>query len=235
MIPLKDDVPGERFPIVTVGIIAANVLVFLWELGQGGARGFQLAVQTYGAVPNEILSLRDLPPYGVVPIPFTIATSMFMHGGIAHIVGNMLYLWIFGNNVEDRMGPVKFFIFYVVCGAAAAAAQVALSPRSTIPLVGASGAIAGVLGAYLVLYPRARVLTLIPIFVFVRFVYLPAIVFLGLWFLMQLIAVPASVGGGAGVAYLAHVGGFVAGLALVKLLATRPPLRRRPGVFGYVD
>lgn len=230
MIPLKDDIPGERFPAVTVGLIGVNVLVFLWEVLGGGQGNFERVIRSYGAVPWEVTHLTDVWPYGVVPVPLTVVSSMFLHGGVAHILGNMLYLWIFGNNVEDAMGTVKFVVFYVVCGIAAAMTQVALTPNSHVPLVGASGAIAGVLGAYLVLYPRARVLTLVPIFYFVRLIYLPAVVFLGLWFVLQLISVPGSLRGGGGVAFLAHVGGFVAGLVLVKLFA-RPVRRHRPAYY----
>jgi membrane associated rhomboid family serine protease len=156
-----------------------------------------------------------------VPWPFTIFTSMFMHGGWLHIVGNMWFLWIFGDNVEDAMGPVKFLIFYLVCGVAAAMAQVLSSPGSAIPMVGASGAIAGVLGAYILLYPHARVRCLWVLFILVTFVYVPAWLILGLWFVSQFF-IP-----GQGVAWMAHVGGFVAGFALVRLfVARRPPPRR---------
>ncbi len=222
MIPLKDDVPLRRAPVVTVALIVANAIVFLW---QELAVGLPLSVQIGGAIPYEILSLRDVSPPDLVPPPFTILTSMFLHGGFLHIAGNMLFLWIFGNNVEDALGRARFLAFYLVAGVVAALAQVAVAaagdPSSLlVPMVGASGAIAGVLAAYMVLFPRARVLTLVPILFFIRLVYLPAAFFIGLWFVIQLAS--ALLGGeGSGVAFVAHVGGFVAGWLLVHLMTPR--------------
>jgi membrane associated rhomboid family serine protease len=202
MIPLRDVIPSRTTPYLTVTIIVLNALAWLFEL----------------ALPRDILPVF-LQVYGVVPADFrapTLITSMFLHGGWMHVIGNMWYLWIFGDNVEDRMGHGRFLIFYLLCGIVAAVGQIVMDPDSTLPTIGASGAIAGVMGAYFVLYPQSRVLTLIPIFlVFMQVVELPAIILLGFWFLMQLfnagaVAVTASTHGG-GVAFMAHVAGFVAG------------------------
>ncbi len=229
MIPLKDDVPVSTPPLVTVGLIAANVAVFLWQVA---VVGLPYSVQIAGLVPYEILTLRDVQPPDIVPPPFTILTSMFLHGGFMHIAGNMLFLWIFGNNVEDVLGRVRFVVFYFGCGIAAALAQVAVAALGAdettllVPMVGASGAIAGVLAAYMVLFPRARVLTLVPIFFFIRLIYVPAGFFIGLWFALQLVS--AFLGDqGSGVAFAAHVGGFVTGYILVKLLVPRASWRAR--------
>ncbi len=221
MIPLKDDVPVTRPPVVTVVLIVANAVVFLWQvLGVG----LPASVEIGGAIPYEILTLHDVPPTDLVRPPFTILTRMFLHGGFLHIAGNMLFLWIFGNNVEDALGHGRFLAFYLVCGVAAAIAQVVVASTAgdaaslLIPMVGASGAIAGVLAAYMVLFPRARVLTLVPILFFIRLIYLPASFFIGLWFVLQLL--PALFGGaaGGGVAFVAHVGGFVTGWLLLRIL-----------------
>ena len=223
MIPLKDDIPVRRAPVVTIALISANVAVFLWQVT---VIGLPLSVQVGGAIPYEILTLRDVPPPDLVAPPFTILTSMFLHGGFMHIAGNMLFLWIFGNNVEDVLGRVRFALFYVACGVVAALAQVAVAAAGgdeaslRVPMVGASGAIAGILAAYMLLFPHARVLTLVPIFIFIRLIYVPAVFFIGLWFLLQLVS--AFLGDqGSGVAFAAHVGGFVAGFVLVKSLAPR--------------
>ncbi len=214
MFPLKDDIPTRSFPIVTIALIAANVLVFLFQISSG----FERSVFLLGMIPAELLSGVDRAPYALGPPALTLLTHMFTHGGIGHIVGNMLFLWIFGNNVEDDMGKVKFVLFYLVSGGAAAAAQIVTDPASTIPMVGASGAVAGVLGAYLLLYPHARVLTLVPIVVFIRLMWIPAVFFLGIWFVMQILGL---FGAQSGVAFWAHIGGFVAGVILVKPLAGR--------------
>jgi len=212
MFPLKDDIPSRSVPAVTYALIAVNALVFLYELSLG--ERLQPVLETWALVPAVWLAepTRVLPFLG----------SMFLHGGWMHLLGNMLYLYIFGDNVEDRLGRGRFLAFYLICGLAAALFQVALSPSSQVPMIGASGAIAGVLGGYLLLYPRARVLVLVPIFVFIRLIYLPAPLVLGLWFVLQLVSGAASLGSaGGGVAYAAHVGGFIAGLVLVKVMAKR--------------
>jgi len=231
VIPLKDDIPVSRAPIVTIALIASNVAAFLWQL----TVGLPLSVQIGGAIPYELLSLRDLSPPDLVPPPFTILTSMFLHGGFMHIAGNMLFLWIFGNNVEDVLGRARFLGFYLACGIAAAVAQVSVSAAAAdpgsllIPMVGASGAIAGVLAAYMVLFPRAQVLTLVPIFIFIRLVKVPAGFFIGLWFVIQLLS--AFVGESSGVAFVAHVAGFIVGFVLVKIMGPRPGWRARR--FGW--
>ncbi len=230
MIPLKDDVPVRHPPIVTVALISANVAAFLW---QELVIGRELSVLTGGAIPYEILTLRDIGPPDLVPPPFTVLTSMFLHGGFMHIAGNMLFLWIFGNNVEDVLGRARFVLFYLVCGIAAALAQVAAAAMAPdpstqlVPMVGASGAIAGVLAAYMVLFPRARVLTLVPIFFFIRLIYVPAGFFIGLWFVVQLASALLGGAQGSGVAFVAHVGGFFAGYLLVKLWGPRTTYRVR--------
>jgi membrane associated rhomboid family serine protease len=212
MIPLRDVIPSRTTPYLTVTIIVLNGLVWFFEL----------------ALPRDVLPVF-LQVYGVVPAdfsPLTLISSMFLHGSWSHVIGNMWYLWIFGDNVEDRMGHGRFLVFYLLCGIAAAVGQIVIDPESTLPTIGASGAIAGVMGAYFVLYPHSRVLTLIPIFfVFMRVIELPAIVLLGFWFLMQLfsagtVAVTASTHGG-GVAFMAHVAGFVTGVIGVFVFRKR--------------
>jgi membrane associated rhomboid family serine protease len=201
MIPLRDIIPSRTTPYITVTIIVLNALAWLYEL----------------AMPSDALT-QFLQIYGVVPADFstpTLITSMFLHGSWSHVIGNMWYLWIFGDNVEDRVGHGRFIVFYLLCGIAAAFGQILMAPNSMLPTIGASGAIAGVMGAYFVLYPQSRVLTLVPLFFFYEIFELPAVVLLGFWFLMQLfsagaIAVTASTNGG-GVAFMAHVAGFVVG------------------------
>ena len=244
MIPLKDNIPTDRFPFVTFGLILANFIVYILAVRHGGSliSGPDLPeVVKYGAIPQALThpgvhcgltttgavacQKHGVPPADYIPTWATVFTAMFMHASILHIGGNMLFLWIFGNNVEDAMGPVKFLGFYLVGGLAALALQVAISPDSSVPTLGASGAIAAVLAGYIVLYPRARVLTLVIIIFFVTVIELPAFVMLGIWFVEQ--AVFAAVGlntptgGGGGVAYFAHIGGFAFGLLTVRLLATR--------------
>ena len=215
MIPLHDDNPTKIFPVLTVVFIAACVLVFLWQLSLGGS-GNQVAVYALGVIPAVLLGKVSLPPeLAVAPPVATIFTSMFMHGGFMHLAGNMLYLWIFGNNVEDAMGHGRFIVFYLLCGVAAVFGQVLQNPASEIPMIGASGAISGVLGAYLILYPRARVLVLIPLGFFIQLVRLPALWVLGLWFAIQLISSALTSSEGGGVAWFAHIGGFIAGMALI--------------------
>ncbi len=175
----------------------------------------------YGLVPVEFLTGTDLPPRIPFPIWITIITSMFLHGGVLHVLGNMLYLWIFGDNVEDAMGHVRFLIFYLACGVAAGFAQMAIAPHSAVPQIGASGAIAGVLAAYFMLFPYARVLTLIPIFFFIRLITVPAVFFLGFWFVFQVISGAGTLGSEGGVAWFAHIGGFIAGGILVFLFRRR--------------
>ena len=215
MIPLRDTIPSARLPVVTWALIAANVVVFLHEASLG--RHLEAFVFTYGLVPRH---------FGAT----TLVTSMFLHGGVLHLGGNMLFLHIFGDNVEDRLGHLRYLVFYLLCGAAAGLAQVVSAPTSAVPMVGASGAIAGVSGAYFLFFPRARVVTLVPILIFVQIVEVPAVLFLLVWFLWQLLSGVATFGqegGLGGVAFWAHVGGFVAGMALGPLLRERRPVRPR--------
>lgn len=224
MIPIRDDNPAHRPPIATVTLIAACVVVFLWQLSLD-PRAQEAAVYSWGMIPAVLLGEARLPAELVrVPPAATLLTSMFLHGGWGHLLGNMLYLWIFGNNIEDRLGHGRFILFYVACGLAAAAAQILPEPGSRIPMIGASGAISGVLGAYMLLYPQARVLVLIPLgFMFLHHV--RAVWLLGVWFTLQIVSALAAPAGTGGVAWWAHVGGFVAGVALA--LPLRRPVRRR--------
>ena len=221
MIPLRDDNPTSITPFVTYVFITVCVLVFLWQMSLG-EKGFEAAVLALGVIPAALLGDARLPPelYLVPPVA-TVFSSMFLHGGFMHLAGNMLYLWIFGNNVEDSMGHVRFVIFYLLCGVAAALAQAWPQPDSTIPMIGASGAISGVLGAYLLLFPRAHVLVLIPLGAFSRLVPLPAMFVLGFWFVLQLINSALTEGGQGGVAFGAHIGGFVAGMILIPVFKHR--------------
>ena len=216
MIPLRDVIPSRTTPYVTIALIALNALTFVYQLSLGeGVNDFILY-------------------FGLVPAAFSwvaVFTSMFLHGGFLHFGGNMLYLWIFGDNVEDRMGHGRFLVFYLLCGVAADLAQAIINPDSVVPMVGASGAIAGVMGAYFVLYPRSRIVTLVPLFVFVQIMEVPAIFFLGIWFLMQFVSgvgsIATAVSGepAGGIAFWAHVAGFVAGVSGV--LVFRRPERQR--------
>ncbi len=221
MFPISDDNPRIGTPYVTWSVIGACVLVFFWQVSLG-ASGGEIAIYEFGMIPARLLGAAALDPeLTAVPAWSTVFTSMFMHGGWLHLGFNMLFLWIFGDNVEDCMGHARYLIFYLVCGVAAALAQAFVSPGSTIPMVGASGAISGVLGAYLLLHPRATVRTVIFLGIFVTMMHLPALIVLGLWFLMQLVSATFSNSGEAGVAFWAHVGGFVAGMALVPLFKKR--------------
>jgi membrane associated rhomboid family serine protease len=218
MIPLRDNIPSHRTPVVTVGLIAANILVYVNQLMLPPQAAVQF-IHLYGLIPLEI-SGGDLLVSHPVPLYATVFTSMFVHGGLFHLGGNMLYLWIFGDNVEDRIGRRKFLVFYLLSGLAAAATQIWTDPASKIPMVGASGAISGVLGAYLFLFPHARVLTLIPLGFFYRLVEVPALIVLGFWIVVQVLNGVGTLGVQVGgVAWFAHIGGFVAGLGMVVLLS----------------
>jgi rhomboid family protein len=230
MFPLRDSVPVQRWPVVTWLLIGMNVWAFLNELLLGPE--LEAFVRTWGFVPARYFALAEVNPEDWVGSYLPILTSMFLHGGWLHLLGNMLYLYIFGDNVEDRLGHLRYLVFYLACGVGAALVHAHLAPDSTIPTVGASGAISGVLGAYFVLFPYARVYTLVPfVFVFLGVVEIPAGVYLGLWFAMQLLngavglAVPVEVSGG--VAWWAHIGGFAMGTAVASLLLVRRRERRR--------
>lgn len=227
MLPIRDINPTVRFPAITLVIIGLNVAVFLAEFMFRAAGLGQQFIATYAVIPIELTQGVDLPPPSLRPAYLTVFTSMFMHGGLVHILGNMLYLWIFGNNVEDEMGHGRFVVFYLLCGIAAVLAQVVMNPSSRTPMIGASGAIAGVLGAYLIMHPRAQVETVL-FFLFIRFVRLPAVFVLGFWFVIQLFQGVASVGmpDTGGVAWFAHIGGFLAGVLLINLFRRRQPTWR---------
>ncbi len=221
MIPLKDDNPISIIPVVNWTVMGLCILVFFWQLGLG-PRGNQEAIFALGVVPAVLLQGARLPPeIALVPPELTIYTSMFMHGGWMHLIGNMLYLWIFGDNVEDSMGHARFIVFYLVCGTVAVFAQALPDPQSTIPMIGASGAISGVLGAYLLLHPHARVVVLVPFGFLSQVILLPAGIVLALWFGLQLLQSALTPKGVAGVAFGAHIGGFIAGMALVPLFKLR--------------
>jgi len=230
MIPLRDLNPSKTAPVVTVALIAANALAFLWELSLGP--GLQPFVMQAAFVPARYVG-EGLGLAGLVPGIESAIVSMFLHGGWAHFLGNMLFLWIFGDNVEDRLGHLRFVVFYFAAGLAATAAHALAGPDSVVPAIGASGAISGVLGAYLFLYPRARVVTLLFLGFFIQVIQVPAIVYLPFWFLIQLfsglasLGVPSSAGQG-GVAFFAHIGGFVAGPILLLLLGGGRRPRPRP-------
>lgn len=225
MFPLRDENPTEIVPFFTIALIAANVAMWFFLQGAGFPEALESSVCTYGAIPAELTG--ELAPATPGPCPLggrtwiTLLSSMFLHGGWLHLLGNMWFLWIFGNNVEDSMGHVRFVSFYVLTGLAAEAAHIAAAPGSPVPMVGASGAISGVMGAYLVLYPRVRVHTLFFFFVFIRVIPIPAWFVLLEWFAIQLLSGLGAPAGNAGVAFWAHVGGFVAGAALIKLFARR--------------
>ena len=232
MIPLRDDNPTTIKPVLTIMLIVTCSLVFLWQLSLG-QEGFQVVILSLGVTPVTLIGDKTLPPeFYLVPPTFTVLTSMFLHGGWMHLIGNMLYLWIFGNNIEDAMGHIRFIFFYLLCGTAAALAQALPDATSAIPMIGASGAISGVLGAYLLLYPRAQVLVLIPLGYFSRLIHLPAMFVLGFWFVLQLINSALASPGTGGVAWGAHIGGFLAGMALIPFFKYRrvrlfPPPRHR--------
>ena len=271
MIPIRDALRSQRFPVVTVLLIILNLLVFAYQVylettpavlvdlapwtrsgltppvvdartslgiarqAATGSAQYPVAaadafVMRYGLVAAEFTGGVDLPPLLPVPIWLTLLTSMFLHGSFLHVLGNMLYLWVFGDNVEEAMGSARFLAFYLLCGATAGLAQLALDLHSATPLVGASGAIAGVLGAYIMLFPSSRILTVIPIFFFIRLVSIPAVIVLGIWFVLQVVNSAVSIGSsGGGVAWFAHIGGFAAGFGLVVLF------RRRGVRLGLVD
>jgi len=235
VIPLRDENPSRHTPWMMWLLLAGNLAMFAYQMqvrASGGDDAYVALFFRLGLIPEALTSpgaWASMP----IPAPLTLFSSMFVHGDLFHLAGNMLYLWIFGDNVEDVMGPFRFLAFYLLCGLGAAAMQVALMPGSDVPMVGASGAIAGILGAYALLYPKAQVLTLVFLLIFIRIMYLPAVVLLGIWFLMQLLS--AGTGGGAGVAWWAHVGGFVVGILLVRAFAVRLPSRIIRTTFHRVE
>jgi membrane associated rhomboid family serine protease len=224
MFPIRDNVPSRTFPVVTVLLIVVNTVIFIYEVALG-SRNLSGFVSQNALIPNQITSYFSGPasPSPRVFLPFF--TAMFLHGGWLHLIGNMWFLWIFGDNVEDRLGHFRFAVFYLLCGLLGNVAHYALNTASPLPSLGASGAIAGVLGAYVLSYPGARVLVLLPIFFFIQFVELPALVVLGFWFILQFLNGAASVvasSEGGGVAWWAHIGGFLGGMAIFNLFRPRP-------------
>lgn len=219
MIPLKDDNPTRITPFVTVSLIVLNLAVFVWEMTLP-PEGYKSMLQTMGVTPHSLTRL-PLETDRLLHGGRSLFTAMFLHGSIPHVAFNMLYLWIFGNNVEDMMGHGRFVAFYLGCGLIASMTQVAASPHSEVPMIGASGAVSGILGAYLVLFPAARVLTLVFLVFFIRVVPLPAVILLGFWFLLQVLDIGPLAAGG--VAVLAHIGGFVSGALLIVAFRRRRP------------
>ena len=217
MIPLKDDIPARRFPVVNIGLIGVNIVVFLFEMAAGPH--LDQVITRFGFVPARFSSMYSWD-YLDIGRYTTVFTSQFLHGSLFHVLANMWVLWIFGDNVEDCMGRLRYLVFFLLCGIASVMAQALSNPDSTLPLVGASGAISGVLGAYFLTYPRARILTLVPIFILFYLIDIPAFIFLGIWFLIQFVSGYASMiaedgAAGGGIAWWAHVGGFSAGVVLV--------------------
>ena len=237
MFPLKDDIPSRTFPFITVLLIALNVLAFLYQISLGvgspaAARAAQELIQEFGLIPCRLTGACTDPVAGL-PSPYvTILSSMFLHGGLLHVGGNMLYLWIFGDNIEDTLGHFRFIVFYLLSGLAAALAQTGIAPSSEVPMIGASGAVAGVLGAYLLLSPHATILTLVMFGFFIKFFRVPALIVLGFWIVLQLLnafltyrAHPLALGESGGIAWFAHIGGFLGGIALLFLLRPRQSSR----------
>jgi membrane associated rhomboid family serine protease len=218
LIPYKDDNPSRRFPFFTLLIIALNISVFLLEVLSG--TNPEKIVRAYGAIPHNIITFQSDQPISPV---FTLFTSMFMHGGLLHLGGNMLYFWIFGNNIEDRLGHLRFILFYLFCGLVSAYAHALSAPDSNIPMIGASGAVSGILGSYILLFPRAGVHTIVFLGFFIQIVKVPALIVIGFWAIIQIVNGLVSHGmlQQGGVAWFAHVGGFLAGLLTIKLWQPR--------------
>ncbi|AGL02704.1 rhomboid family intramembrane serine protease [Desulfoscipio gibsoniae] len=220
MIPLRDSAKSQTFPIVNLSIIVLNLLIYIWEVTLEPYRLNQI-YYILGLVPAEVLN-AIFTGASFTPIVVSFITAMFIHGGWLHVIGNMLFLWVFGDNVEDRLGHLKYLLFYLVAGATGSLAHILTDPTSTIPVVGASGAVAGVLGAYIIAFPRSRILALVPIIIIFTLMEIPAVVFIALWFILQMFNGVASLGGAANtVAYWAHIGGFLMGIVLIKTMAPR--------------
>jgi len=231
MIPIRDRNPSGTFPYVTIGIIVVNIFIFLYEISLGSDLGVFL--DQYGVVPVKVTRYFQASNLTAIETFFPFLSSTFLHGGFIHLIGNMWFLWIFGDNIEDKLGHVKYLAFYILCGAIASSVHFLFNSQSEIPCIGASGAIAAVLGAYMVTFPRARVVTIVPIFFFIQIIELPAVVVLGFWILIQFfsgaisLTAPTS---GAGVAWWAHIGGFTSGIILfyiIRIFSVRKPIRTR--------
>ena len=220
MIPIRDTIPSRNYPVVTTAIIGINLLVYLMQLSQGG--GGDRFVYIYGLVPARYVDPRLSHYFTTGQQLFSLFSFMFLHGGFWHLLGNMWSLWIFGDNVEDRLGPLRYLVFYLACGLASGLSHLILNTGSNVPTIGASGAIAGVMGAYFILYPRAKVLTLVPIIFIPLFFEIPAYFFLGFWFLLQFLNATAGHGTAGGIAWWAHIGGFMFGIIFLKLFQMLP-------------
>jgi len=234
MIPIRDRNPSGTFPFITIGIIGVNVLIFLYELSLGS--DLVVFLNQYGVVPIKVTHYFQSSDLTLTDTFFPFLSSTFLHGGFIHLIGNMWFLWIFGDNIEDRLGHFKYLIFYILCATIASSVHVYFNSQSEIPCVGASGAISAVLGAYMVTFPRARVTTVVPIFFFIQIIELPAVVVIGFWILIQFfsgaVSLTTSASNGGGIAWWAHVGGFVSGIILfyiIRILFVRRPKRRRYG------
>ena len=229
MIPLKDTIPSERYPITIIFLIMANIAVFFYEISLG--RQLPELVKFAGVVPVRFFNPQLNVSPGFLGRYFPIFTSLFLHGGWVHLLGNMLYLWIFGDNIEGRLGHFKFLTFYLLCGLGASLAYIFANPTSSVPSIGASGAIAGILGAYFILYPKSRIITLVPIFFFFQIIELPAFIFLGVWFLMQffngVLTLGPRIAQAGGIAWWAHIGGFLSGIFFIILLKGKKSRRIR--------
>ncbi len=230
MIPLKDENPTKKIPIFNVLLISANILVFIYQnyFVSGGSEPLFFSL---GCIPYEFTHFVDIEPTALIPVPLTIFTAMFMHGGWIHLLSNMLFLWVFGDNIEDILGHLKYFSFYIICGVAASLFHIITNVDSQIPSIGASGAIAGVMGAYVFLFPKARIKTLVILVIFIQVIRIPAIILLGYWILIQVVSGVSEFGSrmGSGIAWFAHIGGFVTGFVLIiktRKHRKRPYLRR---------
>lgn len=216
MIPIRDEIPSGRFPLITIILIASNVGIFLYQFSLGQYASF--FIWKYAVVAKSLLTMQPVHPASTLPPPLTLVTSQFLHGDFFHLGFNMLFLWIFGDNVEAKLGYIRYPIFYLICGVISALVQVLTFPNAGIPLIGASGAISGVMGAYIVRYPFARIQTLFLFVIFIRIIRMPALVFLGIWLILQLVmGIPTYGSDDGGVAYFAHIGGFVAGMLLFNI------------------
>ncbi|MBW2306651.1 MAG: rhomboid family intramembrane serine protease [Deltaproteobacteria bacterium] len=237
MIPLRDRNPSGSFPVVTLLIIVANMVLFIYELGMGYR--LERFLMTWGLVPLKVRYFFAVQEIGMADVFLPFFTSMFLHGGWLHVIGNMWYLWIFGDNVEDRLGHARYFLFYIICGLGAALTHVLFNINSGMPVVGASGAVAGVLGAYMFSFPKARVLTLVFIFIFITTIEIPAYFFLAFWFILQFLSgtmsIAASSGDAGGVAWWAHVGGFVLGILLITRMRRHRQSRQQRYVVRFDD
>lgn len=228
LIPYKDENPTTSTSVVTIGLIVVNIVIFLLSMIIAAPSGYGKIVYHFGLIPGELISSHIFSGPQALPPALTIFTSMFFHGGFLHLGGNMLYLWIFGNNIEDYLGHLKFFLFYVLSGLVATFGHLLVNSTSQLPMVGASGAIAGVLGAYLLLYPRARVRVFALLFIFITTIRVPAIIVLGFWIILQVINGMGSLGNiTGGTAWFAHIGGFLAGILLIRILPKRKGYLRR--------